>query len=69
MQNFIVLGWVPGTHIQITFQLWIQLVIIILTGRAGISAIHHHRGIAIFILGLYVRRIIRERELTLSMMA
>lgn len=26
MYAFLVLGLVPGTHIQITFQLWLQLV-------------------------------------------
>lgn len=26
MYNFIVLGLVPGTHIQITFQDWVNLV-------------------------------------------
>ncbi len=26
MQNFIVLGIVPGTHIQLTFSLWLTIV-------------------------------------------
>lgn len=27
MQSFIVLGLIPGTHIQITFQMWIGIFV------------------------------------------
>lgn len=29
MWNFIILGLIPGTHIQISFMLWIDLIVLL----------------------------------------
>jgi hypothetical protein len=67
MQNFIVLGWIPGTHIQITFQLWMQLVVVLLAISLVVYVVRHRRALLVSFLSLYVRRIIRDSQLTLSL--
>lgn len=61
MQSFIVLGIIPGTHIQINFTDWLVcagvfvLFASILFGRRTISG---------WLLGLYIFRSVRHRRLS-----
>ena len=66
MQNFLVLGYIPGTQIQITFGLWLQFVATILLVSALYRAYRHRRGLAVFILSLYVRHIIKDQQLLIT---
>lgn len=62
-QNFIVLGLIPGTHVQITFQLWSQVMAMLITIFAGIYVLRHHKRLTILILGLYVRHAVKGQQL------
>jgi len=42
MQNFIVLGLVPGTHLEITFTLWVCGAVL-LAGLPFLRQLWHHR--------------------------
>ena len=66
LQNFIVLGWIPGTQVQITFQIWMQLIAILVATLVGLYIIHRRSSISIAILNVYVRRAVREQQLSLS---
>lgn len=48
MDDFIVLGFIPGTDIQITFEMWLQfvtaLLVAIVTVHSGIRMIRAERS-------------------------
>jgi hypothetical protein len=55
MQNFIVLGLVPGTHIQINFIIWLGLVLSLPAIAACRIVWHHRQALVAFILWTYAR--------------
>ena len=62
MQNFIVLGLIPGTQIQINFGLWLVLA----GGFIGIAllriALRYRRTLSIIVLSFYMQRALHERQ-------
>ncbi len=64
MQNFIVLGYIPGTQIQINFSGWLIISLIFAIGLFVQSAIRHRQTIYLLFFGLYASRIIRLKQPT-----
>ena len=65
MDQFIVLGLIPGTHIQITFLPWLLVV----GGLAGFWLARRaarNRRLRITLVALAINRACREVELTLA---
>ena len=60
MQNFIVLGYVPGTHIQITFGGWLMVSAAVIL-LAMLFYIRH--SFKAWVLSWYVDYLIRHRQL------
>jgi|GEM_PF-4091813 len=52
-QDFVVLGIIPGTQVQITFQLWLQALALIVTLLLARAAWHRQRQIGAAIFSLY----------------
>jgi hypothetical protein len=46
MQNFIVLGYIPGTQIQINFTGWLVITASLVCMSLIINLLHRHRAIA-----------------------
>ena len=61
MQNFIVLGYVPGTHIQINFSTW--LIVFLLFSSLTFVALRQ-RQIRYRIVALRLAYHIRQHQLT-----
>jgi len=64
MQNFIVLGLVPGTDIQFTFGSWLVLCLSLAALLLVFWLRHHIRA---FVLSWYVAHLIRRHKLTLTL--
>jgi hypothetical protein len=63
MQTFIVLGIVPGTDIQLTFNFWL-CVAIMLALSPLLRALWHRRGIVqTYLVGLQLLRFIGQSQL------
>lgn len=58
MQNFIVLGLVPGTNFQITFAYWLNVILAIVGLLALRSAWRRRTAIHLFLAGLQIALII-----------
>jgi len=60
--NFIVLGYVPGTHIQITFALWLRIAEV-LAVLVILYSIHHAHLIRNWLIAKSFERAIRRQQL------
>ncbi|HEX7368578.1 MAG TPA: hypothetical protein VF261_02885 [Candidatus Saccharimonadales bacterium] len=60
MQSFIVLGIIPGTHIQINFTIWLVGTSVFACVAA---ALFGKRVLEGWLLGLYLLRIIHRRDI------
>lgn len=60
MQNFLVLGYVPGTDFQINFTMWLSAIML---GTLVWVALHEKHTIRAVILAWYVARLIKHHQL------
>lgn len=64
MQNFIVLGLIPGTDLQFNFETWLMIC----AGLAALFILFRLRhSIRALVLGWYVAYLIKHHELTPSL--
>ena len=67
MQNFIVLGWIPGTHIQITFQLWMLVIEYLLGIVLAYKLIRRRDAFNRLLVTLYIRYILTRRKVSITL--
>lgn len=60
MQNFLVLGYIPGTDIQISFTVWLTAILL---GAAVWLAIRERDSLRAAVLAWYVARLIKHHQL------
>lgn len=60
MQNFLVLGLVPGTHFQITFTMWLGFVLVLAAVR---WSARERYTLKAWVLAGYAAILIRRRHL------
>ena len=63
MQTFIVLGIIPGTTIQLTFNFWLSVAILLVIIPFLRSLWRHRGSLQIYITALLIARVIARYQL------
>lgn len=64
MQNFIVLGIVPGTNFQTTFSFWLAVSLVLGSLPVAIRVWRKRHAVIAVVLAWYIFRQISRRQLT-----